>query len=230
MALTAYERGLLAVQRRDLEAGRALLEEAGDHAAALLLLGQIGSDPACYERAAALGSATAAYNLGAVAANEERYTDALRWYARSAELGDTGALRMLGAMHATGQGTAADDAEAERLWLAAAGAGDTQALLDLGVLHLHHRDDPVTGTSWLLQAAKPVRRRLLAPRRLRRPGRPGPGAAVVPEDARRGQRRRHPRGPEDRPPDDGRRDPRGRPPGGQDPRRRGLHRPAPRHP
>ncbi|MFG2040628.1 tetratricopeptide repeat protein [Dactylosporangium sp. NPDC048998] len=165
MVLTAYDRGLLAVQRQDYAAGRAVLETARDDVAALMLLARLAGDGlgepadaqrkrALYERAAALGSAEAAYNLGAISANEERYADALDWYARAAQRGDAGALRMLGLMHLMGQGTAVDDAEAERLWLAAVEGGDTRALLDLGLLYLHHRDDPVTGTQWLLRAAK----------------------------------------------------------------------------
>lgn len=163
--MTAYDRGLMAVQRRDYAAGRAALEMAGDDVAALMLLARLAGDGlgepvnverkvALYERAAALGGAQAAYNLGAISANERRYGDALGWYALAADRGDAGALRMLAVMHATGQGTTIDDAEAERLWLAAVEGGDTQALLDLAVLYLHHRNDPVTGMQWLLRAAQ----------------------------------------------------------------------------
>jgi TPR repeat protein len=165
VALTAFDCGLLAVQRQDYATGRAALQSAGDDAAALMLLAQLAGDGlgepadeqrkrALVERAAALGSAEAAYNLGAISANEQRYGDAIGWYTRAARLGDAGALRMLGLMHATGQGTTADDAAAERLWLAAAEGGDTQAPADLGLLYLHHRGDPVTGTQWLLRAAQ----------------------------------------------------------------------------
>lgn len=165
MTLTAYEQGLLAFQRQEYTTARAHLESAPDDPAALLLLAQAAGaglgEPvdtdrklSLYERAADRGSAEAAYNLGAVHGGEQRYEAALRWYRRAAELGDTGALRMAGVMHATGQGVATDDAEAERLLLAAAAQGDPQAAFDLGILYGHQRHDPVSAMQWFLTAAK----------------------------------------------------------------------------
>lgn len=44
MALTAFDCGLLAVQRQDYATGRAALQSAGDDAAALMLLAQLAGD------------------------------------------------------------------------------------------------------------------------------------------------------------------------------------------
>ncbi|WP_433796924.1 tetratricopeptide repeat protein [Actinoplanes sp. CA-252034] len=165
MTWTAYEQGRLAVDRRDYEAARSLLREAGDDPAAMLLLGQLvgaglggPADPAqkqaWYERAAELGSAEAAYDLGAIHAGAQRYATGLSWYLRAAELGDAGGLRMAGVMHATGQGVPADDGEAERLLLAAAAGDVPEAAFDLGALHAYRRDDPVEAARWYLEAAK----------------------------------------------------------------------------
>ncbi|MEU8662781.1 tetratricopeptide repeat protein [Actinoplanes philippinensis] len=164
MTWTAYEQGRLAVDRRDYGAARELLREAGADAAAMLLLGQLAGaglggpvDPeekqAWYERAAALGSAEAAYNLGAIHAGAGRHAEGLAWYLRAAELGDGGGLRMAGVMYATGQGVPADDREAERLLLAAA-ERVPEAAFDLGALYAYRRDDPAAAARWYLEAAK----------------------------------------------------------------------------
>nr|WP_238350723.1 tetratricopeptide repeat protein [Kribbella shirazensis] len=163
--MTAYEQGLLAVQRREFAAAREQLESAGDDPRAVLLLGQLAGEGlgepvdaakklSLYERAAELGSAEAAYNLGAAHANEQRYKVSLDWYRRGAELGQSGALRMIGVMYATGQGVEADDVEAERFLLAAAASGDHLASFDLGTLFAYQRQDPVMAAQWFLRAAK----------------------------------------------------------------------------
>jgi hypothetical protein len=113
VTLQAYDRGVLAVQRREFAAAREQLELADSDDRAYLLLGQLAgnghgeaTDPAraheLYERAAELGNAEAAYNLGALYATgqgvDQDYAVALQWYRRSAELGDVGAHRMVGLM------------------------------------------------------------------------------------------------------------------------------------
>jgi TPR repeat protein len=165
MTLTAYEQGLLAVQRREYGAARELLELAGNDPDALLLLGQLAGEGlggpvdtarklSLYERAAELGSAEAAYNLGAIHANAQRYEVGLNWYRRAAEFGDSAALRMAGIMYATGQGVTADDVEAERLLLAAAVNDARRVSFDLGTLYAYQRHDPVMAAEWFLRAAK----------------------------------------------------------------------------
>lgn len=165
MALTVYEQGLLAVERREYGAARELLELAGDDADVLLLLGQLAGEGlggpvdtarklSLYERAADLGSAEAAYNLGAIHANAQRHAVGLNWYHRAAELGDSAALRMAGVMYATGQGVTADDVEAERLLLTAAVTDARQVSFDLGTLYAYQRHDPVLAAQWFLRAAK----------------------------------------------------------------------------
>ncbi|MFD1086339.1 tetratricopeptide repeat protein [Micromonospora andamanensis] len=165
MALTAYEQGLLAVERREYGAARELLELAGDDPDALLLSAQLAGEGlggpvdtarklSLYERAADLGSAEAAYNLGAIHANARRYAVGLTWYRRAADLGDSAALRMAGIMYATGQGVTADDVEAERLLLAAAATDAGQVSFDLGTLYAGQRHDPVLAAQWFLRAVK----------------------------------------------------------------------------
>jgi len=168
VALQAYERGVIAVQRRDFAEARQQLESAVSDDRALLLLGQLASnghgepvDPArarrMYERSAELGNAEAAHNLGVLYASgrgvAQDYGAALRWYRRSAELGDVEARRMVGLMYATGQGVAVDEDEAERLWRSAAAAGEVRALHDLGTLFAYHKIDLPEAASWYLQAA-----------------------------------------------------------------------------
>ncbi|WP_446217408.1 tetratricopeptide repeat protein [Micromonospora sp. IBHARD004] len=169
MALQAYDRGMLAVQRRAFEEARDQLELAGPDGRALLLLGQLASsghgepaDPVrargLYERAAELGNAEAAHNLGVLYATgrgvAQDQAAALRWYQRSAELGNVPARRMVGLMYATGQGVPADQDEAERHWRMAASAGEVQALHDLGTLFAYHKVDLPEAASWYLEAAK----------------------------------------------------------------------------
>ncbi|WP_175649294.1 tetratricopeptide repeat protein [Micromonospora avicenniae] len=169
MALRAYERGLLAMQRRAFEEAREQLALAGPDDRALLLLGQLASaghgeqvDPVrareLYERAAELGSAEAAHNLGVLYATgrgvAEDQAAALRWYQRSAELGYGPARRMVGLMYATGQGAPVDQDAAERHWRMAAAAGEAQALHDLGALFAYHRVNLPEAASWYLEAAK----------------------------------------------------------------------------
>ncbi|MEO3928451.1 tetratricopeptide repeat protein [Micromonosporaceae bacterium B7E4] len=169
VALQAYDRGLLAVQRGAFEEAREQLELAGPDGRALLLLGQLASgghgevaDPvrACgwYERAAELGNAEAAHNLAVLYATgrgvDQDQAAALRWYQRSAEWGHTPARRMVGLMYATGQGVPADQDEAERHWRMAASAGEVQALHELGTLFAYHKVDLPEAASWYLEAAK----------------------------------------------------------------------------
>jgi TPR repeat protein len=165
VALTAYEQALLAVGRREYGAARELLELARNDPDALLLSAQLAGEGlggpvdtarklSLYERAADLGSAEAAYNLGAIHANAQRYAVGLNWYRRAADLGDSAALRMVGIMYATGQGVTADDAEAERLLLAAAVTEAPQVSFDLGALYSYRRHDQVLAAQWFLRAAK----------------------------------------------------------------------------
>ncbi|MFY1649976.1 tetratricopeptide repeat protein [Solwaraspora sp. WMMB762] len=169
MAWQAYEQGLICLGRRDVAAARAHLESAGADPRALLLLGQLAGggdgEPAdhsrarrLYARAAALGSADAAYNLAALYATgrggDRDDAAALTWYLRSAELGSADARRMVGLMYAHGQGVPADDTEAERHWRAAAVDGQAPAMRDLGALYAQRRDDPAEAAFWYLEAAK----------------------------------------------------------------------------
>ncbi|WFE44131.1 hypothetical protein [Verrucosispora sp. WMMD1129] len=169
MRLPAYDRGVLAVQRRAFDEAREQLALAGPDDRALLLLGQLAStgqgeptDPVkagqLYERAAELGNAEAAHNLGVLYATgrgvAQDLTVALRWYRRSAELGDVSARRMVGLMYATGQGVAVDEDEAERQWRSAAADGEVRALHDLGTLFGYHKGDLPEAASWYLLAAK----------------------------------------------------------------------------
>ncbi|GAA2714323.1 tetratricopeptide repeat protein [Actinoplanes palleronii] len=153
MTWLAYDMGVLAALRGDHQAAREHLAAAGPDGRALLLLGQLGGPDDSYERAAELGNAEAAYNLGARRAMAEDWPAALRWYERSAELGEPGARRMLGIMYATGQGVPVDDAVAESYWRAAAD-GDERAFRDLGTLFAYHRDDPAEAAHWFLKAAQ----------------------------------------------------------------------------
>ncbi|MFI6782637.1 tetratricopeptide repeat protein [Micromonospora sp. NPDC050276] len=169
MALQAYDRGLLAVQRGAFQEAREQLTLAGPDGRALLLLGQLANggcgeaaDPVrargCYERAAELGNAEAAHNLGVLFATGrgvgQDQATALRWYERSADLGHVPARRMVGLMYATGQGVPADQDEAERHWRMAASAGEVRALHDLGTLFAYHKVDLPEAAFWYLESAK----------------------------------------------------------------------------
>lgn len=154
MTWDSYELGVLAATRKDLDTAREHLEQAGDDPRALLLLGQLtatsgGPRRSYYERAAALGSTDAAYNLGALHATNGDFPAALSWYLRAGELGDSGADRMAGVMYATGQGTPVDRAKAETHLRRAAAAGETAAYRDLGILR---KDDPAESAHWFLRA------------------------------------------------------------------------------
>ena len=80
-AVLGWLAAALALDPRNVVAHNNLAEILGDR-------GCVAQAQAHVERAAALGSAEAAYNLGAVSANEQRYGDAIGWYTTTSSPSD----------------------------------------------------------------------------------------------------------------------------------------------
>ncbi len=118
----------LEVRRVLYQLGRAL--DAG---------GRYGEAKARYEQAAALGSAAAMTNLGALYANGQGtardYGAARGWYVKAIAAGDATATFNLGDLYAKAQGVARDYGAAWGLYKKAADAGDADAMYKLGVLY-----------------------------------------------------------------------------------------------
>ena len=85
------------------------------------------------------GNAKAQNNLGLMyhfgKGVEEDYSEAVRWFTKSAEQGDADAQYNLGLMYKKGKGVGADYAEAVRWWEKAAEQGDADAQYMLDTLN-----------------------------------------------------------------------------------------------
>ena len=84
-----------------------------------------------FAQAARAGHAASIYELGVVQLGENAYADALSYFTRAAQLGNTQAYRMLGQMHFEGKGIARDPRKAAAYWFRAAQDGDDAARLQL---------------------------------------------------------------------------------------------------
>jgi hypothetical protein len=77
------------------------------------------------------------YREGLGVAKDE--AEAVRWYRRAAEAGNTDAMTNLGFMYRDGRGIAKDEVEAVRWYRRAAEAGNTNAMTNLGFMYSEGR-------------------------------------------------------------------------------------------
>lgn len=117
----AFQKGLLAISRRDDEAAYTEAIE-------------------WWTIAGTRGHAEAQYNLGFVHNQglgvTQCFAEALRWYRLSADQNNTSAMYNLGVMYSQGDGVPRDDATAVRLFRKAADLSDALAQCNLGLMYL----------------------------------------------------------------------------------------------
>ena len=80
-------------------------------------------------------------------------SDALVWYRRAAEQGDSRAMVSLGFCYRDGTGVPVDMAQAAEWFIRAVEAGDTHALVHAGRVYANHLCSPVEAERCFLQAA-----------------------------------------------------------------------------
>lgn len=86
----------------------------------------------------------------------QSYVQALAWYRKAAEQGETDALFNLGLMYSMGQGAAKNFTEAVKYYKRAADLGNTNAMVNLGTLYHDGRDvaqNPDEAMKWFRSAA-----------------------------------------------------------------------------
>ena len=114
-----------------------------------------------YRRAADMGIATAAYNLGTLYYNgqgfTQDYTQARHWFEEAAKRNDPYAEFQLGLMYGNGKGLDVDTASELRWYTKAAGQGLPAAQYNLAVMY-HNAEgvpqDDVKAYAWLLLAQR----------------------------------------------------------------------------
>ena len=135
------------------------LAEAGDLVAQYQLGrddGHLDKDVAMLRRAAEGGFAPAQVALGRWLRDRKQWTEAARWYRRSAAQGDPAARVGLALLLSRGQGVARDRERAFRLMHEAARSGDMVALHNVGVMYERGNGttrDVAKARHWLQKAA-----------------------------------------------------------------------------
>ena len=114
-----------------------------------------------YEKAAALGNASAQNDLGAMLANgqgiEKNETKAVEWYRKSAEQGYALAQCNLGAMYALGRGIPKDRHKAFDFFCKSAEQGNANAQLNIGLAYqegLGTQKDIIQALAWYQKTAE----------------------------------------------------------------------------
>ena len=135
------------------------LAEAGDRVAQYQLgrdNGNLDKDPVMLLRAAEGGFASAQFSMGMRLKERKQWTEAARWFGRSAEQGDPAGQTEFALRLYRGQGVTRDRVRAFRLMLEAARSGDMVAQYNVGVMYQRGNGterDVAKARQWLQRAA-----------------------------------------------------------------------------
>ena len=107
--------------------------------------------------AAEKGHQEAQHRAGRLFFKAAKFEEAVKWYRKAAEQGDTQAQRNLGIMYSSGSGVVKDEAEAVKWWRKAGEKGDATAQRGLGGSYANGRGIPKDETEavkWWRKAAE----------------------------------------------------------------------------
>ena len=97
---------------------------------------------------------------------DQDYTEAIKWFAKSAELGDARAMNNLGIMFMYGRGVKQDYTEAIKWFAKSAELGDSDAMYCLGLMYhdgLGVKQDYTEAIKWYEEAVKAGNKYAVAP-------------------------------------------------------------------